>query len=90
MLNKFSKNLLIHIIIILVALVVWKEGFESFDDQNLFLFTDLTGVFSFVAHHQRRLPFPRQRVEGHRHHRQRADSRFKRSGLLSKVRIDRF
>jgi len=71
LLNKFSKNLLIHIIIILVALVVWKEGFESFDDQNLFLFTDLTGVFSFVARHRRHPPFPH-----HRQHRQRADSRF--------------
>ncbi len=59
-----------------------KEGFESFDDQNLFLFTDLTGtiLFRLFAPTRRRcLPFPRHRVEGHRHHRQRADSpRFKR------------
>jgi hypothetical protein len=48
-----------------------KEGFESFDDQNLFLFTDLTGPNIFVRSHPRsHLPFPRLRVEGHRHLRQ--------------------
>ena len=65
--------------VLLVALMYGeKEGFESFDDQNLFLFTDLTGpnIVRSQPTRQRHLPFPRLRVEGHRHHRQRADSRF--------------
>jgi hypothetical protein len=57
-----------------------KIDFESLKmiETILFLLQILTGSF-FVARHRRRLPFPRHRVEGHRHHRQRADSsRFKR------------
>jgi hypothetical protein len=35
--------------VLLVALMYGeKEGFESFEDQNLFLFTDLTGPNNFV------------------------------------------
>jgi hypothetical protein len=41
----FKSSRLIRIIIILVALVVWKEGFESFDDQNLFLL-QITGIIA--------------------------------------------
>jgi hypothetical protein len=42
---KFNPNMFV----LLVALTYGeKEGFESFDDQNLFLFTDLTGPNIFV------------------------------------------
>ena len=60
--------------VLLVALMYGeKEGFESFDDQNLFLFTDLTGPNILV----RSLPATdanihslSSRVEGERHRRQ--------------------
>jgi hypothetical protein len=42
---KFNSNMFV----LLVALMYGeKEGFESFDDQNLILFTDLTGSNIFV------------------------------------------
>jgi hypothetical protein len=57
--------------VLLVALMYGeKEGFESFDDQNLFLFTDLTEPNISFVRYRRHLPFPPHRVEGHRHLRQ--------------------
>ncbi len=50
-----------------------KMDFETLDDQNFLIsFTDFDWncIVSFVARHRRHFPFPRHRVEGHRHLRQ--------------------
>jgi hypothetical protein len=53
--------------------------FETLDDQNFLIsFTDLTGLLFVRSHPRRHLPFPRHRVEGHRHQRQRTNEPIQR------------
>ena len=53
-----------------------KEDLSHLMIKTYFFLQILQYFRSFVARHRRHPPFPRLRVEGHRHLRQRANSRF--------------